>query len=214
MKARSRCRLSSGTRAPALSAITLNVPPSVPTFDLFATTIDLYQGVTDPYQGHTIAVLSDVTGPAEPSAARVQYHDGETSTQTITCIGHGSVTGSVGNANLGTSVVLSKQNVQITNSLVQNQAPNTGPNNLYSFCVPADTYQVQEWQLPTPDPIVTPTSMPTPAPGGSLATVTIPPPLSAGGATPTPTPAIKCPTTCQNPDGTCPGICSNVIQPL
>ena len=32
---------------------TLNVPPSVPIFDLFATTIDIYQGVSDPFQGHT-----------------------------------------------------------------------------------------------------------------------------------------------------------------
>ena len=46
---------------------TLNVPPSVSTFDLFATTIDTYQGVTDPYPGHTIVVKSGVTGPAEPS---------------------------------------------------------------------------------------------------------------------------------------------------
>ena len=28
----------------------------------------------------------------------------------------------------------------------------------------------------------------------------------------TPTPQYKCPTTCSNPDGTCPGICNNVIQ--
>ena len=197
-------------------SFTLNVPPSVPTFDLFATTIDLYQGVTDPYQGHTIAVLSDVTGPAEPSkpggcsTATATFPDD----QKIDCVGHGSVTGSVANANLGTSVVLSKGNVAITNSLVQNQLPNSSPLNSYSFCAPADTYQVQRLQLPTPDPIVTPTAMPSPSLDGSPVTVTIPTPLSAGGASPTPTPAIKCPTTCSNPDGSCPGICNNVIVPI
>ena len=197
-------------------SFTLNVPPSVPTFDLFATTIDLYQGVTDPYQGHTIAVLSDVTGPTAPtgpggcSTATATFPDD----QKIDCVGHGSVTGSVANANLGTSVVLSKGNVAITNNLVQNQLPNSSPNNNYSFCAPADIYQVQRLQLPTPDPIVTPTAMPSPSLDGSPVTVTIPTPLSAGGASPTPTPAIKCPTTCSNPDGSCPGICNNVIVPI
>ena len=201
---------------------TLNVPPSVSTFDLFATTIDTYQGVTDPYPGHTIVVKSGVTGPAEPSGP------GACSTatptpfdQSIDCIGHGSVTGIVGNANLGTSVVLSKQDtysgdfVAITNTLVQNQLPNLTPSNNYSFCAPADTYQVQEWQLPTPDANATPSSSPTASPvPDTAAIVMIPLPPSAGGPSPTPTPAIRCPTTCENPDGTCPGICSNVIQPL
>src|ERR1019366_9778726 len=48
---------------------TLNVPPSVSTFDLFATTIDTYQGVGDPYPGHTIVVKSGVTGPGACSTA-------------------------------------------------------------------------------------------------------------------------------------------------
>lgn len=197
-------------------SFTLNVPPSVPTFDLFATTIDLYQGVTDPYQGHTIAVKSDVTGPTAPtgpggcSTATATFPDD----QKIDCVGHGSVTGSVANANLGTSVVLSKGNVAITNILVQNQLPNSTPSNNYSFCAPADIYQVQRLQLPTPDPIVTPTAMPSPSLDGPAVPVTIPTPLSAGGASPTPTPAINCPTTCSNPDGTCPGICNNVIVPI
>lgn len=207
---------------------TLNVPPSVPAFDLFATTIDLYQGVTDPYQGHTIAVLSDVTGPGEPSGpnhvctpAPGDFPDD----QKIACVGHGSVTGSVANANLGTSVVLSKQAgvdvnnnpiyVAITNTLVQNQAPNTPSSSNYSFCAPADIYQVQEWQLPIPDSSAAPSSSPTASPvPDTAAVVIIPTPLSAGGANPTPTPAINCPTNCENPDGTCPGICNNVVQAL
>ena len=185
----------------------LNVPTSG-TFDLFATTIDLYQGVVDPYQGHTIAVLPGVMGPAACSNVAVKFD------QTIDCIGHGSITGEVANPNLGTSVVLSKDGVQLTNSIVENQAPNMSPTNNYSFCIPADTYDVQRFQLPLPDPNVTPLAMPTPLPDGALTSVTIPPAPLAGGPNPTPTPAIKCPTTCSNPDGSCPGVCNNMIAPI
>jgi hypothetical protein len=208
---------------PGKVSFTLNVPPSVPTFDLFATTIDTYQGISDPFPGHTFAVLSDVTGPAEPpvpgacSTVSAAFEP----SQQIDCVGHGSVTGSVANANLGTTVVLSKQDpasgdfVQITNTQVQNQLPNAGPNNLYSFCAPADTYWLQTVQIPTPEPSVTPSAAPTAEPTGSpTVSVTIPPAPLAGGPSPTPTPAIACPTTCSNPDGTCPGICKTVVQPL
>jgi hypothetical protein len=194
---------------------TLNVPPSVPFFDLFASTIDLYQGATDPYQGHNIVAISDVPAPAACATATPTMQ----TSQVIGCVGHGSIFGNVGNANLGTSVILEKladngDAVQITSSLVQNQAPLMTPTNTYSFCAPADTYLVQEAQLPTPDPVMTPAAAPSPAlVPGSEATVTIPPP-PLSNATPTATPAIKCPTTCSNPDGTCPGICNSVNQPL
>ena len=200
---------------------TLNVPPSVPTFDLFATTIDLYQGVTDPYQGHNVVVLSDVTGPAEPTGPGACSTATAIFEQMIDCGGHGSVTGSVANANLGTSVVLSKQDmatgkfVQITNSQVQNQSPNSSPSNRYTFCAPAgDTYGLQMVQMPMPSPSVVPSVAPSPEPVGTPTTVMIPTPLPAGGPSPTPTPAIKCPTTCSYPNGQCPGICNTVIQPL
>jgi len=213
---------------------TLNVPPSVPIFDLFATTIDNYQGVSDPFQGHTIAVESGVTGPAEPSMP------GACSTVTaapfedqIECVGHGSVSGSVANADLGTTVELSKQDpesgdfVQITNSPVQNQSPNPNASNNYSFCAPADTYGLQRVQLPMPTESETPVVAPTPEPEGTPSIiVTIPPPpiingqtptpstTPTGGPTPTATPTQKvtCPTTCSVPDGGCPGICNPVIK--
>ena len=38
--------------------------------------------------------------------------------------------------------------VQITNSLVQNQPPNPNASSNYGFCAPADTYQVQEFETP------------------------------------------------------------------
>ena len=200
---------------------TLNVPPSIPAgaFDLFASTIDLYQGATDPYQGHNIVAISDVPAPA--ACKTVTAPTPMDASQVIGCVGHGSIFGPVANANLGTSVILQKLDpagpandnaVQITNSLVQNQPPLTNPSSSYSFCAPADTYQVQQAQLPMPDPMITPVAAPSPAlVAGSEVSVTIPAPPLAGG-NPTPTPAIKCPTTCSNPDGTCPGICHSVSQ--
>jgi len=214
----------------------LNVPTTdtVPQgFDLFATTIDLYQGVSDPFQGHSTAVLAGVPAPAPPSAPGLC--DTTTATfpinQTIDCVGHGSVTGGpsgVANADLGTSVVLSKDNVQITNAPVQNVTGDT-PTNSYAFCVPADTYQLQRLQLPVPAYSAVPSAAPSPVLDPNTVTVTIPPPplfrsptptaTATGGpsptSTPTPvataTPNVKCPTTCTNPDGSCPGICNNIV---
>jgi len=205
---------------------TLNVPPSIPigAFDLFASTIDLYQGVVDPYQGHSIVAISDVPAPA--ACATVTAPMPTDPTQVISCVGHGSITGSVANPNLGSSVVLEKidpdpppmddtDEVQITNSLVQNQPPNLTASSNYSFCAPADTYQVEEFQLPAPTQSETPIAAASPSPvPDSFATVVIPPPPTAGGSSPTPTPALKCPTNCSFPGGGCPGICNNVIQGL
>ncbi|MFZ0678200.1 MAG: hypothetical protein WAN07_10925, partial [Candidatus Binatus sp.] len=85
----------------------------------------------------------------------------------------------------------------------------------YSFCAPADTYQVQEFQLPSPTQSETPIAAASPSPvPDSFATVVIPPPPTAGGPSPTPTPAIKCPTNCSFPGGGCPGICNNAVQGL
>jgi len=224
---------------------TLNVPTNdlVPQgFDLFASTIDLYQGSSDPYPGHTIAVKSDVLGPGPA----LTPHACNTATpapfdQAIDCVGHGSITGTVAVANLGTSVILSKQDtlsghsVQLTNSMVENQAPASGPSpaNSYSFCAPADTYEVQTAQIAVPEPSMVPMGTPTPVLNDDAVSVTIPPPVKVNGPTPTPsgspsptatssgptptsTPTVapKCPTTCSNPDGSCPGICNNVFQPL
>ena len=205
---------------------TLNVPPSIPIgfFDLFASTIDFYQGVVDPYQGHSIVAISNVPAPA--ACATVTAPMPTDPTQVISCVGHGSITGTVANPNLGSSVVLEKidpdpppmddtDEVQLTNSLVQNQPPNPTASSNYSFCAPADTYQVQEFQLPSPTQSETPIAAASPSPvPDSFATVVIPPPPTAGGASPTPTPAIKCPTNCSFPGGGCPGICNNAIQGL
>ncbi len=200
---------------------TINVPTSATgkPFDLFATTIDLFQGIADPYQGHSIVVIPNVPGPTTPSGPGACFDKTPPNppTEAITCVGHGSMTGTVGNANLGESVVLSIDDVKITNTAVQNQFGNGSPNptNSFSFCVPGgDTYTVQAFQLPTPVAGVTPLIAPTPAPAEptAIATVTIPQAPSVGGPSPTPTPAFKCPTTCSSAPGVCPGICKNASQ--
>ena len=250
-------RSSSGGNPP----FKINVPTEPPgrTFDLFATTIDTYQGVSEPSdsQGHTIAVTPDVTGPAPPAGpGACNTVSAPTSSDTITCVGHGSIAGFAAGADLGTSVGLAKNGVQITNTAVQNIGPNSPSTNTFTFCVPGgDTYTLQRFELPTPPlpvpppPSTTPTQTPSPTPtpsliaptpaaagdpldvpvpaapttGGSTATPTAsttptPSPTPTGGPTPTasltptevPTPTLKCPTTCSNPGGTCPGICNTV----
>jgi hypothetical protein len=184
-------------------------------------------------------VIQGVTGPVAPSAGvcnTVGPDATTTSSDTISCVGHGSITGFVPGADLGTSVVLSKtdvhtgNDVQITNTPVQNTPPNSSSSNAFSFCAPGDTYRVQRLQLPKPDQAATPLFAPTPLPtppvidvtiplapvvGGPTATPT-PSPTPTGVPTPTatptggPTPTLKCPTTCSNTPGTCPGICNNV----
>ena len=207
-------------------AYTLNVPPNIPSFDLFATTVDLYRGVTDPYQGHNIVVLSDVPAPAACATATAPTP----AAQTIDCTGHGSITGTVANPDLGTSVVLEKLDpdppegddtaeVQLLSSIVRNQpdVDNDTPTSNYSFCAPADVapYQVQKFELePTPVSSMTPDAVPTPLPAGEAVSLTVPLPPPAGGPSPTPTPAIGCPTTCSYPNGQCPGICNNAAAPI
>ncbi len=201
---------------------TLRVPPSIPIgfFDLFASTIDFYQGVVDPYQGHNIVAISHV--PAPSACATITAPTPIDPTQVITCVGHGSITGSVANPNLGELVVLEKADpdgppmdneVQITNSIVQNQPqPPNSPTSRYAFCAPADTYELQKFEtFPTPAASVIPSAAPTPTAVDTPVSVTIPLPPNAGS--PTPTPALKCPTNCSHPDGTCPGICNNEAGP-
>jgi hypothetical protein len=206
----------------------LNVPATTPAapigpFDLFASTIDLYQGVVDPYQGHSISVISDVTPPA--ACATTTIATPIDPSQVITCVGHGSITGTVATPNLGESVVLEKLDlappsgddnpeVQITNSIVENQPPNPSPSSNFSFCAPADMYELQKAELvPAPVSSVVPSAAPTTSLVDTPVSVTIPLPPNAGGPSPTPTPALKCPTNCSHPDGTCPGICSNAFVP-
>lgn len=253
-------RSSSGKNPPFTIKVPTAVTPPATTrsFDLFATTIDLYQGITDPFPGHTITVMPDVTGPAPPTGPTACSTTTATaSADTINCVGHGSISGSAAIANLGTSVGLAKNGVQITNTAVQNIDPNNPSSNSFAFCVPGgDTYTLERFQLPTPPlpvpptPTTSPAASPSPTPtapliaptpasvgvsidvpvaaapttGGKTATPTsspTPSPSPTSGSTPTatltqtstPTPTLKCPTSCSNPGGTCPGIC-NLAPPI
>ncbi|HUO04841.1 MAG TPA: hypothetical protein VMU16_06540 [Candidatus Binataceae bacterium] len=197
-------------------AYTLRVPTQSGNLDLIATTIDLYQGAADPYSGHTIEVLPNIAPPPlEPSPqcnAPVTVPD----FPELTCVGHGSIVGTVINPDLGASVVLSKNGVQLATTPLQNVNPVLPfpPSNSYSFCAPADTYTLQRYELPTPTASVAPTIVPTPVPDGNQVSVTIPTPQLV--ATPTahasPTPTNEpppCPTICTNPGGSCPGVCAS-----
>jgi hypothetical protein len=168
------------TNAPCSAAFTLNVPTSPATFDLFATTMDLFNGVPNQYSGHTIGTLQSVPstacpGPTQPSVA----------IPVLTCTGHGSVSGVVNPPyDSGTSVVMLKDGVQI-------QQTSVGPSGsdsagAFSFCAPADTYQLQRFEADTPQGQPTTVTLPQPAPTSS-----------------------PCPSICSFSNGTCPSNCVN-----
>lgn len=164
---------------------TLNVPVGG-TFDLFASAIDPYQGAPDPYSGHTIEVVSGVVG----AATACQTTSIENSIASLDCVGHGSVSGTVVNPDLQTTVEVSKKNVQLFGT--DPGLLNSGVNTNYSFCLPPDTYTLQREENDTPVASSTLVTVPTPA------------------ATSTP-----CPSTCFNNSSTCPGQCANLqLNPL
>ena len=189
--------------ASATANFTINVPSTVGNFDLFASAIDLYQGATDPYPGHTVVVASNVApqvvcpAPTTPTVVLGP----------MDCIGHGSAAlGSVSNPDSGTTVELSKDDVELMSAPVIPLPPAPTPNNTYSFCTPADTYDVQRFEAQFPATGTSPLE-PLPAlPVGSSEEVIIPAP----GPEPVTKPS-SCPTTCSFPDGTCPGTCINTV---
>ncbi|MGH7812619.1 MAG: hypothetical protein ACREQI_01265 [Candidatus Binataceae bacterium] len=226
---------------------TLNVPTESGHIDLIASTIDQYQGAADPYPGHSIEAISNITPlscKTVTSGVSFEESENEMDNNPLSCVGHGSVIGTVTNPDLGTSVVVSKTDsisgnpVQIARASIQNVNAMSGtlPSNEYSFCLPADTYTLQRYEVPSPaDTGVAPSVVPTPSPDGTPVEVTIPQPMfigtpsptatasptasatPTGGATPTmsptasptPTPAPPtCPTVCYRLlDGACPGTC-------
>jgi hypothetical protein len=175
---------------------TLNVPISGagPNFDLFAVAIDPFQGAPEPFPGHDIAVLANQPGPSsacQPANAAAFA--------AINCVGHGSVSGTVQNPDLGTTVEAEKQGVQIAGTspgLFSSIGPS---NNQYTLCVPPDSYTLQRFEAA---PTSSATTSPTPIPVGTPQPVMVPQP----GATSSP-----CPSTCSNSNSgpqPCPGICN------
>ncbi|HEY6420063.1 MAG TPA: hypothetical protein VIX59_13755 [Candidatus Binataceae bacterium] len=182
---------------------TLNVPTKG-TFDLFASAIDLFQGATDPYPGHTIVVKANVTPQKVCPAPTMPT---ETLVGTMDCVGHGSIAlGSVSNPNSGTTVQLSKNGVDLMSAPVIPLPPAPSPNNTFSFCTPADDYDVLRFQAAFPTPGVSPVEPLPPTAVGTPQAVTIIAPDPEPSAKPSP-----CPTTCSFTGGTCPGVCKNTV---
>ncbi len=178
---------------------TLNVPthafnnPSQPqNFDIFAEAEDLYQGGPDPFPGHTIIVQPNVSGPATACATATPG----IFTETMDCVGHGSIAGTVGNSpskpDSGTTIELLKNGVALTQSSVGPPTPAPSPAAGYSFCIPPDTYTLQRFEQGTP--------VGTQVPVGAMAT-----PMATNS---------PCPSTCFSSGGGCPGICSGTTGPV
>ncbi len=152
----------------------LNVPTTVASFDLFASAVDFYNGQPSPFPGHTIEVLSDVAGGASNQ-----------NFMPLDCAGHGSVSGQVAvTPDSGTTVVLSKDNVQLMQSPVGQSSTTSGGQ--FSFCAPPDSYTIQRYEDG--------------APASAPTTVTL--------ASPEPT-SSPCPGICGFANGECAGICNN-----
>jgi hypothetical protein len=144
---------------------TMLVPESSNVFsvDMYAAVSDYFNGQPEKASGHTIAVQSAI-----PLAGRC----GISSIHPILsmqCVGHGSVTGSTATFDDGTSIVLSKDGVQLMST-----TPGATIAGQFSFCAPADPapYELQRFEA------VPPAAQPSPA--ASPTAVLLPPPLQVG----------------------------------
>ena len=182
----------------------LNLPitGAGPNYDLFAVAIDPYLGATDPFPGHDIPVLAGITGPpaaCQPATTVAAF-------PAMSCVGHGSITGTVTNPDLNTTVELEKSGVQILGTAPGLFASNSPSNTAYSLCVPPDSYTLQRFEAV---PVSSGTATATPIAVGT------PQPLAVASPMATSSP---CPSTCSNTDSSvepCPGECtSTAAQPL
>jgi len=129
---------------------------SVSSLDLYATVSDYFNGLPEKSSGHTIAVVS-----ALQSASRC----GTNATHPILsmqCAGHGSIMGSTTIFDDGTSIVLSKDGVQLMSTAV---GPNGGTvAGQFSICAPADPapYELQRFEAIPPAAEPSPVGTPVP----------------------------------------------------
>ena len=197
---------------------TINVPDTddvlyggakLSNLDFFSSTQDLFNGAPQAATGHSIAVFANANAPTPvPSGAPspVCTLTAGPDLNPMTCVGHGSVTGTVTNPATTDTVVLSKTSnqggldVQLASvPVVPNGSAGAGT---YSICAPADSYVVTHYQVPpqptpdtaTPTPTPTPIVVPTPQAVASFS-VTLNPPLIV--PTPAPSPGFT-PTPCPN----------------
>jgi hypothetical protein len=181
----------------------MNVPLNSPgnSFDLFAVAIDPYVGAPDPFPGHDIQVLANQPGPAD------MFHPSTLPPfAPMNCVGHGSISGTVVNPDIGASVEVEKLDpstmapVQILGTSPALFSSTIPGNNDYTLCVPPDNYQLQRFEAPSPMP-----GVPTPEPAavGTPQMVMVPAPAATSS---------PCPSSCSSTDtgiGPCPGLCQN-----
>jgi hypothetical protein len=160
----------------------------------------LFQGAPDPATGHAIVVASDVTPAVVCPAPNAP--DPKAMLGPMDCIGHSSVTGIADNPDTGTSVMLSKDGVDLMSTQVEAISPAVAPNNVYAICAPGDTYDLQRLEAVVPAAGVVPMAREPPVAIGTPQMIALPTaaPTSSG-----------CPTTCSSAAGVCPGICANVV---
>jgi len=136
----------------------LTVPDSgnVPALDLYATVSDYFNGLPETDSGHTIAVLSGVT--SAPVCGTSATHP----ILSMQCAGHGSIMGSTATFDDGTSIVVSKNGVQLMSSVV-GPAGGSAPGQ-FSICAPADPagYQLQRFEANPPGAQPSPAASPIP----------------------------------------------------
>jgi hypothetical protein len=170
----------------------MNVPDNgaVASLDLFAAAQDLFNGAPQTDTGHTIAVLSGVGAPDACSTKTLTTDLGG-----ITCVGHGSVSGTVTGPESGDTVVLSLGGVDLqTVPVIPPVAPAAGN---YAICAPADpaAYTLEHVNSAG-------TTIGSPASVTMVPPVLVPTPVPSPGVTPVPCPAI-CPNAVPNQNTGC-----------
>lgn len=177
------------------ASFSMFVPDSskVAAFDLYAAASDLFSGLPEKYTGHTIAVRSGVANSGTCSANPLHP------TLAMQCVGHASVTGTTATFDSGTSIVLSKNGVQlITSGVVPEGTPNPSASptpiaGRFEFCAPADPqpYTLQRFETSPPGA--------QPSPAASPTSVTMLPPTTVNP---------PCSTICSDGSGKC-LVCQN-----
>lgn len=167
--------------------------PLLTGIDLYALIDDDLNGVTQPLTGHSIPVEAALPIPQACATVSVEALLSGTS-----CVGHGSIDGSLADATTGTTVVLEKPDPNNPSDLVQLIGGNAGPygndaGSGYALCAPADDYVLQRFDDGIPG-ASTPVALASPAQ------------TPAAGATP-------CPGICNAGQGTACLVCTNTAGP-
>lgn len=161
---------------------TMTLPESsnVSSVDMYAAVSDYFNGTPEKSSGHTIAVLSAV--PVAPQCAVAATHP----ILSMNCVGHGAVAGSTSTFDDGTSIVLSKDGVQLMSTPLG--AAGSAVAGQFSLCAPADTesYELQRFEASPPAA--------EPSPAASPTAVLMTPPLQI---------AQPCASICGTPGGQC-----------